>query len=327
MPDKVDLEALSDLATPWSLRVVATLGVTEHMASGITKIDELAQKADCASEPLARVLRHLVDKGVFQEPAEGEFTLNEAARPLREPGPLSGLNLDGYGGRTAGAWCGLLAAVRTGEASYQAVFGRSFWEDLRANPDLAASYDSLMGYHGGGGRDPDVLINDDWAGVRHVIDVGGGAGAMLAEILRVHPGVRGTLVDLPRTVGRSREIFESAGVADRVTVSGQSFFDPLPAGADVYLLTRVLVDWPDEQATTLLSRCAEAAAPNGRVVVVGDVLPGRAAAKAGLLLMVLTGGRTRNLDQFHALAAKAGLTVTASGSGPSGRFIVECRPT
>ncbi|MFL5912395.1 MAG: methyltransferase [Gaiellaceae bacterium] len=326
MSDAVDPWVLSDLATPWSVRVVVTLGVAEHMAAGITKIDELAQKADCDTESLARVLRHLVDKGVFHEPTEGEFALNAAARVLLEPGPVRILDLDGYGGRIAGAWSGLLGAVRTGRPTYEAVFGRPFWEDLDADPELAATYDSMMGYQGRGVPDPAVLVDDDWEDVRHVVDVGGGTGAMLAEILRAQPHVRGTLVDLPRAVARSGEVFESAGVADRVTVSGQSFFDPLPGGADVYLINAVLLDWPDEQACKLLSRCAEAVAPSGRVVVVGGVSAVRTASKGGLLLMVLNGGRTRNLDQFRVLAAEAGLAVTAHGYGPSGRFIVESRP-
>lgn len=326
MPDTVNLWALSDLATPWCVRVVATLGVAEGIAGGITKVDELAQKLDCDADSLARVLRHLVDRGLFEEPAEGEFTLNDTARVLLEPAVRGNLNLDGWGGRLAGTWNGLLAAVRTGRPAYQEVFGRPYWADLDAEPGLAASYDSLMSY--GGRRDPDpaVLVDDDWASVRHVVDVGGGTGAMLAEILRAHPDVRGTLVDLPRTVARSSQIFESAGVAGRVTVSGQSFFDPLPSGADVYLLTRVLLDWPDEEAARLLTRCAQAAAPNGRVVVVGGVSAGATPAKGGLVLIVLTGGKTRTLDQFRALAAQAGLRVTAYGDRPSGRFIAESRP-
>jgi hypothetical protein len=135
------------------------------------------------------------------------------------------------------------------------------------------------------------------------------------------------LVDLPRTVARSAEVFESAGVADRATVSGQSFFEPLPPGADVYLLVRLLLDWPDKEGITLLARCAEAAAPHGRVVVAGGISPVSAPPKGGLLITVLTGGKPRNVDQFRALAAQAGLTVTTSGNQPSGRFLIESRPT
>ncbi|MFJ4769376.1 methyltransferase [Streptomyces uncialis] len=328
MSDNVDLWALSDLATPWCVRVVVTLGVAEHMADGVTKVGELARRADCDGESLARVLRRLVANGLFEEPAEDEFTLNEAARVFLEPGPLrGGLNLDGHGGRLAGAWTGLLDAVRSGRPTYQAVFGLPFWEDLDAHPGLADSYDSMM-VEGRHVPDPAVLVHDgDWADVRHVVDVGGGTGAMLAEILRARPHVHGTLVDLPRTVARSGEIFGPAGVADRATVAPQSFFEPLPAGADVYLIQSVLLDWPDEEATRLLTRCAEAAAPNGRVVVVGGVSADRAAGKGGLLLMVMTGGKPRSLEEFRVLAAKAGLTVSASGESPSGHFIIESRPS
>ena len=69
-----------------------------------------------------------------------------------------------------------------------------------------------------------------------VVDVGGGTGSLLAEILRKRPTLRGTLVDLPTTVTRSAEIFQAAGVADRVTAVGQSFFRSFPAGADLYLV-------------------------------------------------------------------------------------------
>ena len=110
------------------------------------------------------------------------------------------------------------------------------------------------------------------------MDVGGGTGAMLAELLRGHPHLRGVLVDLPGAAARSQETFDAAGVADRVTVLAQSFFDPLPAGAEVYLLRKVLNDWPDQETVAILRRCAEAARPSGTVVVIGGVVVGRDAA-------------------------------------------------
>jgi SAM-dependent methyltransferase len=155
--------------------------------------------------------------------------------------------------------------VRTGGPAYHEVFHRPFWEDLQAHPDLAASFDALMGPAGHGIPDPEVLVAGGWESVRTVVDVGGGTGSLLAEILRARPEVRGALVDLPPTVARSVEIFQVAGVAERVTAVGQSFFDPLPAGADLYLLKNVLGGWPDREAMAILRRCAEAARPAGRI--------------------------------------------------------------
>ncbi len=321
--DKVDLGALSDLCTPWCLHVVTTLGIVDRIAAGTTRIADLAREADADADSLQRVLRHLVGKGVFEEPAPGRFALNEAARAS----PRFGLHLDGIGGRMAHAWGSMLSAVRTGKPAYAEVFGRPFWDDLEAHPDIATSFDALMGPAGHGIPDPDVLLTPSWESVLTVVDVGGGTGTLLAEILRARPGTRGTLVDLPRTVVRSDEVFRAAGVTERVTAIGQSFFDPLPAGADLYLLKNVLADWLDQEARAILRRCAEAARPAGRVVILGGVSPDEADGPSPeLLMMVLVGGKHRTLAEFRELAQAAGLEVTAAGRQPSGRFVVECGP-
>jgi hypothetical protein len=156
------------------------------------------------------------------------------------------------------------------------------------------------------------------------VDVGGGTGAMLAELLRAQPRLRGTLVDLPGPETRSREIFEAARVADRVTSVAQSFFDPLPAGADVYLLRKVLNDWPDRDTVAILRRCADAARPSGTVVVIGGVVPDGTPRPLSVE-MLLVGGRTNTLTEFRDLARQAGLEVVATESGLS-HFLVECRP-
>jgi SAM-dependent methyltransferase len=326
MSAEPNLWELSDLSTPWCVHVVATLRVADHLAAGKTRIDELAAASGAHAGSLHRVLRHLVSKGVFEEPSPGQFALNEVARGLQDSPLRLGLDLDSFGGRMAHAWSTLLSAVRTGAPAYHEAFGRPFWEDLQAHPEIGASFDALMGPGGHGTPDPDVLITGDWASVRTVVDVGGGTGSLLAEILRARPGVRGTLVDLPPTVARSAEVFSAAGVVDRVTTSAQSFFDPLPPGADLYLLKSVLADWPDREAGVILRRCADAARPAGRVLVLSGVSPDEPGAPSpALLMMVLVGGTERSLSEFRELARAAGLDVHAARRQASGRFVVECR--
>jgi SAM-dependent methyltransferase len=326
-PEQPNLWALGDLCTPWCVHVVATLRVADHLAAGAVPVADLAAACGADADSLGRVLRHLVGRGVFEEPAPGRFALNEPARALLNPALRLGLDLDGFGGRMAHAWGSLLRAVRTGAPAYHTVFGRPFWEDLQAHPEIAASFDALMGPEGHGTPDPEVLVGGGWEAVRTVVDVGGGTGALLAAVLRARPAVRGTLVDLPPTVARSAAVFQAAGVADRVTAVGQSFFDPLPAGADLYLLKSVLSDWPDREATAILRRCAEAARPDGRLVVLNGVSPDEAGAPSpNLLMMVLVGGKERTLSEFRALARAAGLEVQTAGRQSSGRFVVECRP-
>lgn len=78
----MDLWTLSDLCTPWCVHVVATLRIADHLDAGITQIDELAAASGADRDSLHRVLRHLVGKGLFEEPTPGRFALNEVARGL-----------------------------------------------------------------------------------------------------------------------------------------------------------------------------------------------------------------------------------------------------
>lgn len=321
----VDLWALSDLCTPWCLHVAATLRIAEHIAAGTAEIHALAAAAGCDATCLRQVLGHLVGKGVFEEPRAGQFALNQAAQGLLDPSVRLGLDLEGIGGRFAYVWGTLLKYVRTGAPAYHELFGRPFWDDLDANPELAASFDALIGPAGHGAPNPEFQIAGGWDAVRTVVDVGGGTGAMLAEILRARPALRGILVDLPRTIERCGEIFAAAGVSERATTSAQSFFEPLPAGADLYLLRGVLNDWPDREAAAILRRCAEAARPNGRVVVLKGVELDEE-PKDLTIEMVLLGGKYRTVAEFRELACQAGLEVAAAGRQPSGYFVVECRP-
>ncbi|HEU4947018.1 MAG TPA: methyltransferase [Kribbella sp.] len=309
MPDPVDLEGLLDLATPWCLRVVVTLHVAEHLTAEGKSVNQLATAVGCDAAALQDVLSHLASKGVFAEPEPGVFALNDAAERLRDQAAY--LDLEGLGGRLAAAWSTLPVYVRTGRPGYEGLFGRPFWEDLAAHPKLSADFDAMMGPAGHGVPD-EIELSTGWDVVRTVVDVGGGTGAMLARLLELHPHLKATLVDLPATVARA----DLEG-AEKV---GQSFFEPLPAGADVYLLRHVLNDWPDAETVAILRRCAEAAGDTGRVVVAGGVVRtsvGRELTPEAVLL----GGRSNTVAEFRQLARQAGLEVVAVNADASA---VEC---
>src|SRR5215469_3422465 len=191
----------------------------------------------------------------------------------------------------AHAWGTLLSYVRTGKPAYREIFGRPFWEDLAAHPEIAADFDALMGPAGHGVPGYDIELSGGWDHIRSIVDVGGGTGTMLVNLLRRHPGARGTLVDLPSTVARA----DLADVADR----------------------------PDAETVAILSRCREAAGADGRVVVIGGVSPGHEQPPLAIDMLV-AGGKTSSTKEFSGLAAQAGLTVAATSQQAAG-FVIECR--
>lgn len=325
------LGPVTDLVTPMAVRVAASLGLTDLMADDSVSVEELARRSDTNADALGRLLRHLVCRGIFTEREPGRFAVNEPAALLASDHP-SGmrvrLDLGGFGGQMDLAFVGLPHTVRTGQPAWETVFGAPFWGHLAANPQMSASFDAMMAT----GEDylTDAAKGYDWSGVRHVVDVGGGTGALLAEVLRANPDIRATLVDLPDTVDRGRRHLAERGLDTRCEFVGQSFFDPLPAGGDVYVLRRVVHDWGDDDALLILRRCADAAGRHGRVVMIeshgssGD--DPAMFAEMNLRMLVLSGGRERTVEDYIAIAAEAGLDLAGVHRTALGHIILDCAP-
>jgi predicted O-methyltransferase YrrM len=318
------LWAMAGLATPMALRVLATLRVADHLASRPRTATELTRLVDADPDALDRLLRHLAKRGVLARDATGRYALTPLGEPLRDAHPAgirAWLDLDGAG-RAELCFVQLLHSVRTGEAAFPVQFGRSFWDDLAADPDRATSFHALMSA-AVRARSRDLVAAYRWDALGHVVDVGGGDGSLLVALLSRYPALRGTVVDRPGTAEVARRALATAGLDDRGTVVAGSFFDPLPPGAGGYVLSLVLHNWGDEAARGILRRCAEAAGPGGVVLAV-ERLAGGASPHTGMDLRMLayTGGRERGVAELAALAAGAGLRL-AGVHAAGGYTIVE----
>ncbi|MEU5861215.1 methyltransferase [Nonomuraea sp. NPDC047529] len=325
------LAPVTDMVTPMAVRVAATLRLTDLMGGDELPVEELARRTGTDADALGRLLRHLACRGVYAEREPGVFTVNEPAALLASGHPSmmrDRLDLDGFGGQMDVAFTGLLHTVRTGEPAWETVFGVPIWNHLAAHREVGESFDALMA--AGAGDLTDVAEGYDWSGVRHVIDVGGGTGALIAELLKAHSGLRATLVDLPDTLERGRRSLTGLGLDERCAFVPQSFFEPLPEGGDVYVLRRVIHDWSDDEAVRVLRRCADAAGPHGRIVVIesrgGSGDDPAMFAEMNLRMLVLSGGRERTVDDYAALAERAGLDVAEVRHTPLGNVILDCVP-
>ena len=322
------LASLIDLATPFAVRAAVTLRLPELIAEGGAEIGSLATATGAHRHSLQRLLRHLVRIGLFAQDDDGAYGLTALSRQLlAEDGKWlkDWLALDGPGARMDMAFSGMLHSARTGTSAYEAVHGTPFWDDYQRNDDLRRFFGDVMAAYAWQ-TGPVLAAEFDWEPVSSVIDVGGGQGALLSEIVRGNPHLAGEVLDLPAVATEADRFLAEAGVADKAAFVPGSFFDPLPEGRDVYLVSRVLTDWNDENAVRILRRCAEAAG-DGRVVIV-EVLAGDDHAKQNtsfdLQSLVLLGGQERSVADFEVLAAEAGLKVTETRTWPGGLVVVEC---
>jgi O-methyltransferase len=319
---------LANLASPYAVRVAATLRLADLIEAGVSRLDELAVAAGANPDALGRLMRYLTCRGVFAETELGVFSMTDSARVLTSKHPMQvrgWFDLDGpAAGRMDVSFTGLLDAVRTGEAAYPKIFGRPVWEDLEDQIDMASSFGALMASRAVSFA-PDVVNCYDWNDVTHVVDIGGGAGLLLAELLQAHPAMKGTLVDLPAMASRAEATFEAAGLTRRASAVEGNIFHSLPAGGQLYLLASILHDWNDQDASAILCRCAQAAGAGRRILVVdrtsnhGNSLT---FTFMNLLMLVFLGGRERTIAEFAKLGKAAGLSMQSASPTPSGLSLI-----
>ncbi|MEV6488650.1 methyltransferase [Actinoplanes sp. NPDC051633] len=300
------LQQMADLITPMAVRVAVTLRIAHRITAGRRLAGELADDVAADADALERVLLHLVSAGLFDRDEAGAFSLTERGEQLlAEPPPW--WDLDSALGRADLSVTRMLDTVRTGASAYTAQYGRTFWDDLDADPSWSAQFDAALA-RGVTRRARDVAQAYDWAALGDVVDVGGGDGTLLAALLRAHPALRGTVVE--RTSEAAKRTLHDAGLSDRADAVAGSFFDPLPPGAGGYVLARIQSNWGDADVRAILRRCGEAAGARGKVVVIDEFAAGEAVVTADdLRMLVYFGGKERTAAQVGDLAADVGLTL------------------
>jgi hypothetical protein len=160
---------------------------------------------------------------------------------------------------------------------------------------------------------PAVVQAYDFAGIRSLVDVGGGHGLLLATILAAPPEMQGVLYDqAPVIAGAAGGPTEP--MKDRVTMTAGDMFASVPSGADAYIMKFILHDWMDEPCAQILKACRAGVNPGGKLLVVDAVLPGPNEFHMGkivdLEMMLFPSGKERTEAEFRHLFAISGWKLT-----------------
>ena len=326
-PEDRLLDILGGKARLQAVSTATALGIPDQLASGPRSLAELAAATGCSEVVLAPVLRMVTGLGFFVSPAPGVYALSDDGRVLcRERlGPLATF---------VGApdqwepWAHLRAAARGGGPAFERRFGHGLYDHMAAQPAAAARYDAAIDCFTR--HEAEALCRAvDFSTSRQVIDIGGGHGTLLLEVLRAGPHLRGVLFDLPHVAARAGERLQRE-LGERAAAVGGDFFAAIPAGADVQLLKHVLHNWDDARAAALLARCRAALPPDGRLLVIETILaPDDRADLACMLdleMMVLLGGRERRKPELRRLLAAAGFQLQAVTPLVSGSFVLVATP-
>lgn len=297
-----------------AIYVAAKLGIADVLNAGRKSVGEIANAVEADVDSLRRLLRVLSMVNICQITNSEEFELTALGRALQSgvSGSLRSMVLT-LGEVHYKAWGNLCESVQTGRPGFQAVFGTQMFDFLEKNSNAGEIFNLAMTDFSASVAQA-LLLSYDFSGIKSLVDVGGGCGKLLMSILEVYPRLQGVIVDLPGAIDAACKCIQSHSCRDRCAAISGNFFQSIPRGGDLYLLSGVIHDWGDEAAEIILKNCRNAVRPQGKVLAIECVLPeGDEPSFSKLLdlnMMVMTGGRERTEQEFRGLFGRSGLWVT-----------------
>ncbi|MFE3545896.1 methyltransferase [Nocardia sp. NPDC059177] len=314
-----------------AISTAAELGIADELAAGPRTATQLARAVEVDEDGLCRLMRLLVSYNVFAQRRDGSYTLTRMGAALRSDAEVTLRDVSRFFGSPfhRNHWSHLSDAVRTGEAVGPAVDGASFFEYAATNREVGDLFDRAMTSISTMSTDP-LLAAYDFSRFGTLVDVGGGQGSLLTEILHRYPAARGILFDLPTVVDDLTADLAAQGLAQRCEVEGGSFFEQVPPGGDAYLLKHVVHDWSDDRAEQILRAVRLAMNRSATLLVIELVLPEHRRPHPGkfidLEMLVNTeGGHERTESQFRDLLARAGFTLTRTVPTAAPDCVLEAR--
>ena len=330
-PQVAMLQLISGFWISRAVYVIAKLGIPDLLATGPKTSDELAAATNTHSPSLFRLLRALVSVGVLHTGAEGRFENTPLSETLitDAPGSLRWFTVSELGQEHYPAWGNLMHSVKTGGIAFDDFFADDVWGYFHKNPEDAAVFNNSM-------SGMTAAVNNtlrssyDFSKFNTVVDVGGGHGALIAEILQGNPNTKGVLFDAPEVISGSRERLAAAGLSDRCEAIEGDFFKSVPAGGDAYVMKWILHDWNDELAIQILKNCREHLAPAGRLIIVDCVVPEtnepHFSKFIDLNMLVMTGGKERTAREFEELLSASGFKLLQVIPTEHPTSIIEAQP-
>lgn len=292
-----------------AIYVAAKLEVAEHLKNGAKTCEELAVEMGVNKNALYHLMHLWSYIGIVAVDENNTYHLTSLGSYLQADAPNSMRGTVLSVAETYNAWGNLSYSIQTGKPAFEKTFQMSVYEYFAQNAEANAHFNQWMIETVRTEIMP-MLTLHDFSNVKTVVDVGGNIGMLSSMILKQYPHLQAILFDQAHVVSGAKQILESAEVATRCQIIVGNFFDSVPSGGDRYLLSRILSNWDDAKALSILKNCRAAMNPDAKLLIIDNMVPSKeksiSFSRNSLYLLITFGQIPRTRDEYYDLLFKAG---------------------
>jgi hypothetical protein len=294
--------------------VAARLNIPDFLEKGSTSIEKLSELTQTNEEALYRMLRALAGEGIFKELPGRKFQNTRLSRAfMMKQESVKYFVMHHLGDNNWGLVGDLYNCVKTGENAITHKFNMPPFEFLAQNPDKNDVFNKAMTETAE--LSGSIFVNAyNFGKHKLIIDIGGGQGHLLSQILQKYQDSRAILFDQPHVITEATALLKSSGVDARCTIVSGSFFEAIPASGNLYILKNILHDWDDATSAQILANIHKAMPSDSKLLIIETIIKPDNKPSFGKfidlqMLIGTTGGKERTLPEFSSLLHHAGFSI------------------
>src|ERR1700693_2091888 len=290
-----------------------SLGVFDALEPKPRSVNALAEELRVKADPLERLLDACVGLKLLRrhgadyqnEPVASTYLCRSSAQTLT--GYIRDSNDVLFR-----LWAYVEDAVREGTPRWKQAFGveGSIFDHFFRTQEAKETF--VQGMHGLGVlSSPKVVEAFDLSQFRRIVDLGGATGHLAIAACERNPDLRAVVFDLPGVIESARVYARSSIASPRIEAMAGGFFnDELPE-ADLFVLGRILHDWPEVRIRALLAKICRRLTARGAILIAERLLyedkSGPVSAQLqSLNMLTCTEGKERTLTEYRRLLEDAG---------------------
>lgn len=311
-PRKILLEKLAGEWLTHCIYSATELNIASLLESGPKSIDELATLTNTQSHLLYRLMNTLASNGIFHELQNKTFENNSISTLFSPNHPHSLYDIIiFYKDIISPNWSDLTKTLQSNTPAFEIHNDMPVFKYFKQNPQAASRFNAAMKSKSNSVIDS-LLNSYDFSPYNTFYDIGSGKGHFAFAILNGYPNLSATLFDLPEVIESAKTTIP-ANLHPRCSHISGDFFSEIPKNGDVYFLKSIIHDWPDTDALKILKNCHQAMSNHSRLLILEPILlpPNTPdyAKSLDILMMAITGGRERSLEEMTNLLSQAGFKL------------------
>jgi len=310
----VMLEEASGIWKVKAIEIAARLDIAELLKDGPQKVEKLAELTSADSFALYRVLRALAGEGIFKELPGKVFKNTRLSLAISGQKDTIQYFAMHHLGETNWELTGdMLYCVRTGKNAFEHKFNTSPFEYLEKHPEENTVFNKAMTETAE--LSGSIMVGSyPFGRYKTIVDIGGGQGLLLAQILAENVSSAGILVDQPHVANTALVNFKRKKVADRCMIAAGSFFENIPVSGDLYIMKNILHDWDDETSVRILKNIHKNMPEHARLLLIETIIKADNKPSFGKfidlqMLIGTQGGKERTREEFSVLLNGAGFRI------------------